>query len=832
MLNGVSTSNGSGTVTYTATGNVALSVIDSVSGAINVTADSGAANTGAITDNTAAETANLDTTGTVTLSAAAGIGSAGGVADIDTTIGTLIATNDTTGNIFIQETNGLVVDGTGVRTLAGSGNVNIDVDAGNLTINTVINAHGSGTIVVNVDAGDITMAAAASSTSGSGNISYAAAGDVNLGLLTTTGGVLVIADSDNNNTGAITDNNAGVNNVVGTSSILQAATGIGSAGSLEIVVSNLAASNTTSGNINLDDLQTTGLTVTSVTLFTTTVAGVTNSGAGQVNLTNTGTIAINSAVSSGGNVNITALDAGSVGRSVTIPASVTSNAGNVTLNTQGGADTVTLTGTLQATVGNITVNLGGGNDQFDARTATPGTLTAGNVITINAGDGADIIRLGDSSSPTSTAAITAVNTVLQGLDSNPGENPDGGDSFFIRALTTTPYEVEGDDPTLPVGDTLNVDMTGVIGCATVSHGFPNTVVTFNSGQLPITYREIETFVSSAGCTNNIFDLNNFPTGDVLDVLLLDANTLQVQLEGVPVFTGPDDTVNSLTFAGRLNTPDAVRVHGMAVTGAMPTEAGGLDGMTSFLPGPVNYPLPTVDGVRKSVTSTFTNYGRSVPNGSSPPAFYYDGRGGGDAFVLDLPTARDVAYLTDSAYTGAADISVQATGGAFIGFTATVRNLSSVNLQEQTASGSSLLIDASSTAAPIWRPIPWPSPERRRSAAMAALPKGGSPTSLRSRFAAAAAVKRWTWCRSIRWACRPCSSTATTRPITTLPTTRSASKACRGRLRPRCLVAPGTMRSSSPRAFCQRSAQRQSRTISWGRSPSMAKPAARPAIATR
>src|SRR5205085_6721261 len=67
------------------------------------------ASAGAITETTAAETANLTTSGTATLSAATGIGSAGGAADIDTTIGTLAATKSTSGNIFVQETNGLVI---------------------------------------------------------------------------------------------------------------------------------------------------------------------------------------------------------------------------------------------------------------------------------------------------------------------------------------------------------------------------------------------------------------------------------------------------------------------------------------------------------------------------------------------------------------------------------------------------------------------------------------------------------------------------------------------------------------------------------------------------
>src|SRR5207237_4239410 len=126
---------GRATETVTAARKVRLGDIRTASSAINVTASAGA-----ITETTAAETANLTTSGTATLSAATGIGSAGGAADIDTTIGTLAATNNTSGNIFVQETNGLVIGGTGVRTLGGNGNINVDVTAGARNVNSVVTA--------------------------------------------------------------------------------------------------------------------------------------------------------------------------------------------------------------------------------------------------------------------------------------------------------------------------------------------------------------------------------------------------------------------------------------------------------------------------------------------------------------------------------------------------------------------------------------------------------------------------------------------------------------------------------------------------------------------
>ena len=160
MADGTIYTAGSGTVTLTAANSVLLGEITTGSSAINVTATAGS-----ITDNTAAETANLTTTGTATLAAATGIGSAGGAADIDTTLGTLVATNNTSGNIDIQETSGLIIGGTGVRTLGGNGNINVDVVAGAFDINSVVTANGSGNVTLH-SGGLLTVANDVRSTTG------------------------------------------------------------------------------------------------------------------------------------------------------------------------------------------------------------------------------------------------------------------------------------------------------------------------------------------------------------------------------------------------------------------------------------------------------------------------------------------------------------------------------------------------------------------------------------------------------------------------------------------------------------------------------------------
>ena len=401
MADGTNATTATGSISYSASGNVALSLLTSTSGALNVTADSDANNTGSITDNTVGEAANLVTTGTATLVAAQGIGAAG-AADIDTTIGTLVATNSTSGDIFVQETNGLIVGGTGVRTLGGSGNINIDVDSGNLDVNSVVTAHGSGNVTLNADAGTIALAALVSSTTGSiaitgdainqnaggnittggagnvtvtadngnitmadgtstttstGSINYSASGNVALSLLTSTSGALnVTADSDANNTGSITDNTVGeaANLVTTGTATLVAAQGIGAAGAADIdtTIGTLVATNSTSGDIFVQE--TNGLIVGGTGVRTL-------GGSGNINIdVDSGNLDVNSVVTAHGSGNVTLnADAGTIA----LAALVSSATGSIAITgdainqnaggniTTGGAGNVTVT----ADNGNITM---------------------------------------------------------------------------------------------------------------------------------------------------------------------------------------------------------------------------------------------------------------------------------------------------------------------------------------------------------------------------------------------------------------------------------------------------------------------------------------------
>ena len=378
-------------------------------------------------------------------------------------------------------------------------------------------------------------------------------------------------------------------------------------------------------------------------------------------------------------------------------------------------DSFTQTGSITASgTGDITISLGAGNDQYDAASTATAVLTAlGNTITINGNNGDDMILLGDQFF---AATISATDTFLNGNDAT--NAPDGSDTFKVRASSTTSFRIDGDDPTTPIpGDTLWVDLTGVTGPVNEEHGDPTTTISFPppNTQKHIIYQEIEnrqtTGSTGTPLVNHIFDLLDYPlvTDGVFDVQLTNPSNLEVALNGVIVYTGDDDTVNSLTFGGKDGSNDAVRIHASA-TGELPSEGGvvgfGLDGVGT-LPGVMPAGIYPAGTTRKSVSTAFTANSRtSAGLLSGAPAddragLYFDGRGGTNSIVLDVTTARDVAYLSDNQTgfgVGQGDLSVNSSllSPTLRGFAATFANVNSVHLREMTASGSKLLIDASST----------------------------------------------------------------------------------------------------------------------------------------
>jgi autotransporter-associated beta strand protein len=419
MADGSAATSDAGDIVYSAAANVALSLIASLTGDIYVTAGADDSLAGEITDNTNAETSNLVTAGRVTLEAETGIGSAGGAADIDISAGELVATNRTAGNIFVQETNGLIIAGTGVQTLDGNGNIGIRVNGGDLTVSSPVTAHGSGSIGLNADAGSVTMADGTSANSGSGTITLNAHVDITLGGVATAGIVIATAT-----TGEILDGGDAHPKITAGSTALRAAKGIGSGdgNAIETSVSTLAAANSSSGDIAIANLVDGLLTIGIVD----GLSGVVNAaGNGALNVSNEGSLTVTDSaepndaeISADGAVTLTTVDAngrddhltveaGAIVRSVSSSAELragdnltlengsTVSAPNSTIRLwgdYGSADSsgsiMDLLGTLESDEAVENVKVYGGPDG-DTITLNPGSGHSADSVWMNGGSGND-----------------------------------------------------------------------------------------------------------------------------------------------------------------------------------------------------------------------------------------------------------------------------------------------------------------------------------------------------------------------------------------------------------------------------------------------------------
>ncbi|MDX1948077.1 MAG: autotransporter-associated beta strand repeat-containing protein, partial [Pirellulaceae bacterium] len=425
------------------------------------------------------------------------------------------------------------------------------------------------------------------------------------------------------------------------------------------------------------------------------------------------------------------------GSSSTLDGAIRTDGGNISIISGDGADIFTQTGVIEAGgSGDVQITLNGGADQFNAivntasiDVATGDVAPTADTITIDAGAGQDIIRL---FSGANGATLLADQIRLRGRDGS--NTPDEGDQFFIRMLADTAladneYFVDGDDPTdagpAPV-DFLTIDFSAlpVGGIPTETHLGNGAGNIMFAGFGTINYIEIENTTALAGKVNHVFDLEGMATNDVVDYRVVDVQLVQVDgnemiyVHGSSIgavspefeWFGLDDNVNSLTFAGRDTLDDAVRVHGKNDgTGALPSENGGLDGDTTG-----GNPLPTVTSflvaARKSIVAGSALFDNGItlppamPVSANPPAFYYDGRGGTNALVLDTLTDRNVGLFPDakvnSADTGnSGDLAVYPTAvGGQATFLATYRNVGSVHLKGGSGGGGSLLFDASNNPA--------------------------------------------------------------------------------------------------------------------------------------
>ncbi|MFO0906171.1 MAG: PEP_CTERM-anchored TLD domain-containing protein [Pirellulales bacterium] len=341
------------------------------------------------------------------------------------------------------------------------------------------------------------------------------------------GTVLVNADSNANGTGQITDRLISEDpNIVGAAAVLRSAQGVGKTDTptndLDLAVSLLAIRNTTSGDIVIDNLVGGLLTLGTVD----GLAGVTNLAAGGIiDISNASPLTIADDVSAVGAITLSA------GESV-----VANDTDDLTVNATDSATTGTVE--ISSTGGSILLEAG---DDFSlASTATLAALAGS--ITLTSVDTAV-----DSASSTFTVSgdFDALLAVFNGSTAN---DPANGDVFNLRpdqdaSNVLTPFQVNGNNPTVAPGDVLNLTITGLTSPSLTVSGANVGAWSFGNAAA-VSYTSIES-------------VNTTPTGTAYDLILdmepslttsdLNGDTINVQknsvnlelrVDGVLVFKAP------------------------------------------------------------------------------------------------------------------------------------------------------------------------------------------------------------------------------------------------------------------------------------------------------
>jgi hypothetical protein len=171
-------------------------------------------------------------------------------------------------------------------------------------------------------------------TTVSGNIAIEAGANLFLNQAISASGALVSLRAD---AGAIADGNGAANNITSGSLVLRAAAGIGSGDAIETAVTTLAATNSTTGNVQIVN------DVAGLLILGTVdgVAGIAESGGGFVLVTNQGPLTVNSGVTNdgGGDITLTSLPK-AVGNDLTLNAIVYATGGNGNIHFNAGTDLV------------------------------------------------------------------------------------------------------------------------------------------------------------------------------------------------------------------------------------------------------------------------------------------------------------------------------------------------------------------------------------------------------------------------------------------------------------------------------------------------------------
>ncbi|WP_254509590.1 autotransporter-associated beta strand repeat-containing protein [Anatilimnocola floriformis] len=640
---------------------------------INSDLDVAAGGTARFTANTTPSVGSLSGAGSVILEATAATPFTAGSNNLSTTFSGVISQGAGFTGSFIKAGTGTMTL-SGVNTYTGTTAVSagtLQVQGGNAIADgagAVSVANGATLQLLSDETVSAFTGAATSTLALGGNALTVNTGNVLVGNVTTANGRI------NAVAGAISDNNAAAMNITGTGIVLSSATGAGtSADPLEATISVLEAVGGTGGVFvnNTGNLTIGGLSA---------VVGL--SGGNDLVITTAGGISVTenaTASGVGSDVLLTATDAATTGQNIAVSAGVTLNAGGVITLSAGDNATVPATAVLVA-AGTVTINI-------DAGDADPGV-------------GGSLVWDADVDAPLAVFNGSAdVGAGSPGNSFNVRPDQDVGDVL-------TPIRIFGFAPTsgvFPAGDQLIVDTAGLgVPTLTLGPGDRNGSFSFGTQAASLTYNDIEDVSSDppGSAFHLVLDMkfSGYQNGvaDTIDARLNNAgDTLQLLVNSLPVFSGADANIESLTIIGSTDN-DALTI----------TEtAGGLPRFNSGAPAVNNSGIGGGVSAGSHLNSSAdlaleTLRGAQTPWDANDVSIHFDGGvGGTDSLTINYLTAQNTGYFSDASDAGNSG-NVLAAPGTFptIGAPTLLISVANIEPLNLNGAGGTLLVDATGTAA--------------------------------------------------------------------------------------------------------------------------------------
>ncbi len=533
----------SGTLDLTSSGDV---TVNSITGGTTITMSV----TGKINDD--GDAAADITAAAVNLTATTGIGDVGtlelsGVDTIDLTT--------TSGNIDISNFAGAATTINTALVTGAAGTITY-AQSGGQTLNAATIQTNDGNITISNDA-QITAGTTSIIAGGTGDVSITAtAGDIVAGDIQASGDRITLTAA-----GAITDNNAGANNLTALEAVLTASSG---GVDLDTTITSLEAS-AIGGSI---DIANTGaLTIGGLTAMT----GVSTDLANNITLSSTADMTIGELISTAtGAVTLTATGAGS--DILTSGAGKDIAAGTINLNALNGAiGTGTAVEVDASVIVNADTSTGGGNISIDATADLPmGLFKAGaGTVTLNALAGS-ILDANDDTAASNIVAATATLTAQDEIGAfiNFWE---GANTGLNDALETNVTNLSA--TTTAADSRINISEQDGLAITALNPGQAN-----KGWALISAVNDLDISAAWAGITTTGNDSLGFVSGGILTLpeAAINVGTGNLRFEGATVKDATDTTFqNTITAANFfVKTDETIQFNDLALSGYFDFLVGG------------------------------------------------------------------------------------------------------------------------------------------------------------------------------------------------------------------------------------------------------------------